>query len=153
MKCTVMIWRSWVQTPVGSNLGCVVLLSQVVLEVNIFWFQTEPPQYKKHSSCLCIHCKLWQCNITEHHCSDIVLMCTVVLQHCTTMNWSIVLVIAGVIITRLQCCMALNNTGAQLTVFYVNILHGNCTQMLVSTDIIVHKDSRFWIIWHHSTQS
>ena len=25
------IWRSWVQTPVGSNLGCVVLLS-VVLE-------------------------------------------------------------------------------------------------------------------------
>ena len=35
MKCTVMIWRSWVQTPVGSNLGCVVLLCQVVLELNI----------------------------------------------------------------------------------------------------------------------
>ena len=27
MKCTVMIWRSWVQAPTGLNLGCVVLLS------------------------------------------------------------------------------------------------------------------------------
>ena len=26
-----MIWRSWVRTPVGSNFGCVVLLSQVVI--------------------------------------------------------------------------------------------------------------------------
>ena len=34
MKCTVMICRSWVRTPVGLNLGCVVLLSQVVLEPN-----------------------------------------------------------------------------------------------------------------------
>ena len=24
MNCSVMIWRSWVRTPVGSNLGCVV---------------------------------------------------------------------------------------------------------------------------------
>ena len=32
MKHTVMIWRSWVKTSVGSNLGCIVLLSQVVLE-------------------------------------------------------------------------------------------------------------------------
>ena len=29
---TVMIWRSWVWTPVGLNSGCVVLLSKVVLE-------------------------------------------------------------------------------------------------------------------------
>ena len=35
MKCTVMIWRSRVRTPVGSNLGCVVHLSQVVLEPNL----------------------------------------------------------------------------------------------------------------------
>ena len=27
-----MIWRSCVRTPVGSNFGCIVLLSQVVLE-------------------------------------------------------------------------------------------------------------------------
>ena len=27
MKCTVMIWRSWVLTAVRLNLGCVVLLS------------------------------------------------------------------------------------------------------------------------------
>ena len=27
MKCTVMIWGSWVRTLVGSKLGCVVLLS------------------------------------------------------------------------------------------------------------------------------
>ena len=27
MKCTVMTWRSWVQTPIRSNLECVVLLS------------------------------------------------------------------------------------------------------------------------------
>ena len=40
MKCTVMIWRSWVGIPVRSNLGCVVLLSQVVLELNILcpWY-------------------------------------------------------------------------------------------------------------------
>ena len=25
-EITVMIWRSWVRTPVGSNLGCVVLV-------------------------------------------------------------------------------------------------------------------------------
>ena len=31
MKCTVMIWRLWVRTPVGLNLGCAVLLSKVVL--------------------------------------------------------------------------------------------------------------------------
>ena len=31
-----MIWRSWVQTPVGSNLGCIVLLSLVVLEPTTF---------------------------------------------------------------------------------------------------------------------
>ena len=34
-KCTVMIWRSWVWTLAGANLGCVVLLSQVVLEPKI----------------------------------------------------------------------------------------------------------------------
>ena len=27
MKCIVIIWRSWVWSLVGSNLGCVVLLS------------------------------------------------------------------------------------------------------------------------------
>ena len=27
MECTVMIWRSWVRTPVGLNLECIVLLS------------------------------------------------------------------------------------------------------------------------------
>ena len=32
MKYTGMIWRSWVWTPVGSNLGCIVLLSKVILE-------------------------------------------------------------------------------------------------------------------------
>ena len=34
MKCTVMIWRSWVWTPVGSNLGCLhclVLLFKLYL--------------------------------------------------------------------------------------------------------------------------
>ena len=39
MKCTVMIWRSWVQTPVGLNLGCVGLLSQVVFELNILYVE------------------------------------------------------------------------------------------------------------------
>ena len=34
-KCTVMIWRSWVWTPAGANLGFVVLLSQVVLQPKI----------------------------------------------------------------------------------------------------------------------
>ena len=38
MKCTVMIWRSWVQAPTGLNLGWVVLLSWVVLEPNIYTF-------------------------------------------------------------------------------------------------------------------
>ena len=28
MKCTVMIWRLWVRTLVGLNLGCVVLVSK-----------------------------------------------------------------------------------------------------------------------------
>ena len=31
MNCIVTIWRSWVQTPVESNLGCVVLLSKLYL--------------------------------------------------------------------------------------------------------------------------
>ena len=35
MKWTVMIWRSWVRTPVGLNLGCIVLLSRVVLDPKI----------------------------------------------------------------------------------------------------------------------
>ena len=35
MKCTVMIWRSWVLTPVGLNLGCVVPLSKSYLIRNI----------------------------------------------------------------------------------------------------------------------
>ena len=35
LKCTVMIWRSWVWTPVSSNLECIVLLSYVVLESEI----------------------------------------------------------------------------------------------------------------------
>ena len=28
MKCTVMIWRSWVRTPFRSNVGCMVFLSK-----------------------------------------------------------------------------------------------------------------------------
>ena len=36
MDCTVMIWRSWVRTPVGLNLGCVALLPQVVLEPKLY---------------------------------------------------------------------------------------------------------------------
>ena len=35
-KCTVIIWRSWVQTPFGSNLGCIVLLSHSYLNQNIY---------------------------------------------------------------------------------------------------------------------
>ena len=35
IKCTVMIWRSWVWTPIRSNLGYVVLLSWVVHEPKI----------------------------------------------------------------------------------------------------------------------
>ena len=31
MACTFMIWRSWVRTQVGLNLGCVVLLSKPYL--------------------------------------------------------------------------------------------------------------------------
>ena len=31
MKCTVIIWRSWVRTLVGSNLGYIVLLSKLYL--------------------------------------------------------------------------------------------------------------------------
>ena len=31
MKCIVMIWRSWVLTPIGLNFGCVVLLSKLYM--------------------------------------------------------------------------------------------------------------------------
>ena len=36
MSCTVMIWRSWIWTPVRSNLGCVVRLSNLHFIQNIF---------------------------------------------------------------------------------------------------------------------
>ena len=42
MKCTVMIWRSWVRTLVKSNLVFLVLLSQVVLEPKIWCFICSP---------------------------------------------------------------------------------------------------------------
>ena len=32
-----MIWRSWVRTPVGLNLGCIVLLSYVIFEPKIHY--------------------------------------------------------------------------------------------------------------------
>ena len=35
MKCTAMIWRSWVRTLVGLNLGCILFLSQAILEPKI----------------------------------------------------------------------------------------------------------------------
>ena len=37
MKCTVMIWRSWVRTLVGLNLGCLALLS-VMLDPKLWIF-------------------------------------------------------------------------------------------------------------------
>ena len=35
IKGTVMIWMSWVQTTVGSNLGCVNTSIEVILEPKI----------------------------------------------------------------------------------------------------------------------
>ena len=45
MKCAVMIWRSWVQMPVGSNLGCVVLSKLYLSQMS-----TKSPQYN-HFAC------------------------------------------------------------------------------------------------------
>ena len=53
MKCTVMIWRSkkiwssWVRTMVMSNLGCIVLLSKVVLEPKISFHKNATYMYLK----------------------------------------------------------------------------------------------------------
>ena len=60
MKCTVMIWRSWVRTLVGSNLGCIVLLSQAVLDItshHLISLLTTCPMDKSFSFSICL---LWQ---------------------------------------------------------------------------------------------
>ena len=41
MNCTVIIWRSWVRTPVGSNLGCVVLLSSYLNKKYVYEYLTK----------------------------------------------------------------------------------------------------------------
>ena len=44
MKCTIMIWRSWVRTPVGLNMGSIVLQSIHTWITNIYlmtWFDLD----------------------------------------------------------------------------------------------------------------
>ena len=50
MKCTVMIWRSWVQTPVRSNLGCVVHLPKLYLNKTSFVTSTASGRDDRDSS-------------------------------------------------------------------------------------------------------
>ena len=62
MKWTIIIWRSWVKTLVGSSLECVVLLSWVVLKPNISsQAQLESTFWRRFDIQDLLHC--WKFNL------------------------------------------------------------------------------------------
>ena len=70
--CTVMIWRSWVRTPVGSNFGNVVLLSKSYLnpKVSKMWVTLHLMTVSKQSSLLTDH---FRSRKAHFHCNSPVL--------------------------------------------------------------------------------
>ena len=50
MKCTLLIWRSWLWTSVGSNLGCVVLMTKsYLIQKYVCWtFQPVTLSFSSH---------------------------------------------------------------------------------------------------------